>query len=65
MATTVTTKPNKAVAAAILAALAAVIATITGEGDSFNSINDWIVCVLSAVVAGIVVYQVPNPPTGT
>ena len=56
---------NKAVLAAVAAALASFIATVQGrpELDTMRAI-DWIIVVLSAVVAGISVYAIPNQPTG-
>ena len=54
---------NKAVLAAVAAALASFIATVQGrpELETLRAI-DWIIVVLSAVVAGITVYAVPNQP---
>lgn len=56
---------NKAWVAALIAALAAVVATIQGRTD-LDTMKpvDWLIVVLSAVVAGGSVYTVPNKPSG-
>jgi hypothetical protein len=61
---TATTKPYKAIIAAVLAGLTALIATVTGESDKLNSVNDWVIIIVAAVVTGAATYTVPNPPTG-
>ena len=54
---------NKAILAAVLAGLASLVATLQGRPDvaSMTAV-DWIIVVLSAVVAGLTVYLVPNKP---
>lgn len=52
---------NKAVLAAVLAGLTALLASLQGAPDSL-SFRDWLIIVLSAVVAGLGVYIVPNRP---
>lgn len=54
---------NKAYLAAVIAALTAFIASVQGrtQYDTMTSI-DWVIVVLSAVVAGLVVYITPNKP---
>jgi hypothetical protein len=60
------TSPTKAVLAAILTALASFLATVQGRTDlpGMKAI-DWIIVLISAAVAGLTVYLVPNTPTGT
>ena len=55
---------NKAILAALTAALASFVATVQGRTDidTMRAV-DWMVVVLSAVVAGLTVYAVPNKPT--
>lgn len=56
---------NKAWVAALIAALASVVATVQGRTD-LDTMKpvDWVIVVLSAVVAGGTVYMVPNQPSG-
>ena len=55
--------PTKAVLAAILAGLSSFVATVSGRTDvDTMSVVDWLIIVLSAVVAGLTVYIVPNRP---
>jgi hypothetical protein len=55
---------NKAILAAVAAALASFIATVQGRTDlATMRALDWIIIVLSAVLAGLTVYAVPNRPT--
>jgi hypothetical protein len=56
---------NKAWIAALIAALASVVATVQGRTD-LDTMKpvDWLIVVLSAVVAGGTVYLVPNKPSG-
>ena len=55
---------NKAILAAVTAALASLVATLQGRTDldTMRAV-DWVIVVLSAVVAGLTVYAVPNKPT--
>ena len=55
---------NKAILAAVAAALASFIASVQGrpEIETLRAV-DWVIVVLSAVLAGITVYLVPNRPT--
>lgn len=55
---------NKAILAAVTAGLASLVATLQGRPDldSMRAV-DWIIVILSAVVAGLTVYAVPNKPT--
>lgn len=55
---------NKAVLAAVVAGLASLVATVQGrtDVDTMKAI-DWIIVVLSAIIAGMTVYIVPNKPT--
>ncbi len=56
---------TKAAVAAIIVALSAFIATVQGRTDiETMGTVDWIIVVISAVVAGLVVYIAPNRPTG-
>lgn len=57
---------NKAWIAAVTAALASLVATLQGRTDldTMRAV-DWIIVVLSAVVAGLTVYAIPNLPRGT
>ena len=55
--------PTKAVLAAVLAGLSSFVATVSGRTDvDTMSVVDWLIIVLSAVVAGLTVYIVPNRP---
>lgn len=56
---------NKAWVAALIAALASFVATVQGRTD-IDTMKpvDWIIVVLSALVAGGTVYTVPNKPSG-
>ena len=54
---------HKAVVAAVVAALTSLIATITGRTDlDTMGAVDWLIVVVSAIVAGLSVYAVPNKP---
>ena len=55
---------NKAWVAAVVAGLASFIATVQGRTDleSMRAI-DWVIVVLSAIVACLTVYIVPNKPS--
>lgn len=59
------TSPAKAILAAIAAALASFLATVQGRTDlgTMKAI-DWVIVLVSAAVAGLTVYLVPNQPTG-
>ena len=53
--------PTKAWVAAVAAAIASFLATVQGRTDLGNmGAVDWLIVVLSAVVAGLVTYSVPN-----
>ena len=55
---------NKAVLAAVAAGLASLVATLQGRTDVANmGAVDWLIVVVSAVVAGLTVYLVPNRPS--
>ena len=55
--------PTKAVLAAILAGLSSLVATVSGRTDvDTMSAVDWLIVIVSAVVAGLTVYVVPNRP---
>ena len=57
--------PTKAVVAAVAVALASMLATLQGRTDLGSMrVIDWVIVVLSAVVAGLAVYVVPNKQTG-
>lgn len=52
---------HKAYVAALVAALTSFVATVQGRTDlDTMSALDWLVIVLSAIVAGLTVYSVPN-----
>jgi drug/metabolite transporter (DMT)-like permease len=51
---------NKAVLAAVLAGLASLVAALTERNPV--SFREWLLVVLSAIVAGLAVYVVPNRP---
>jgi hypothetical protein len=54
---------NKAILGAILAGLAALLATLQAAPDSADMrAMDWVIIILSAVVTGMGVYLVPNRP---
>ena len=55
---------NKAIISAVTAALATLVATLQGRTDldTMKPI-DWIIVVLSALVAGAATYVVPNRPS--
>ena len=54
---------NKAILAAIAAGLASLVATLQGRTDLDTlSATGWLIVVVSAVVAGLSVYLVPNRP---
>ncbi len=50
---------NKALLAALLAGLTSILADLRGA-DSTLTVQDWVVTVLAALVAGIGVYIIPN-----
>lgn len=52
------TTANKAIAAAVLAGLVALLSELRDKAPV--SAYDWIVVVLAALVAGLVVYVTPN-----
>lgn len=54
---------NKAYVAAVVAALTSFVATVQGRTD-IESMRfvDWLIVVLSALIAGATVYIVPNTP---
>lgn len=52
---------NKAILAAVSVGLAALLSEVRDKAPV--SPFDWFVAVLAAVVAGLVVYVVPNKPT--
>lgn len=54
---------HKAWVAALITALTTFVASVQGTED-VNTLNgwDWLIVVLSAVVAGLTVYAVPNQP---
>ena len=55
--------PTKAVLAAILAGLSTFVATVSGRTDvDTMSAVDWLIVIVSAIVAGLAVYTVPNRP---
>jgi Flp pilus assembly protein protease CpaA len=58
--------PNaKAIVAAVIAFLSTLLATLQGRTDvETMRVVDWLIVVGAAVVAGLVVYQTPNKPTG-
>ena len=51
---------NKAILAAVAAGLTAFVAAVSEQAPV--SYREWILVVLSAVVAGLTVYLVPNKP---
>lgn len=55
---------NKAWIAALVAALTTFVATVQGrtDVDTMGAV-DWLIVVLSAVIAGASVWAVPNKPT--
>lgn len=56
---------NKAWVAAVAAGLTSMLATLQGRTDlDTMRLVDWLIVVLSAVVAGMTVYVVPNRPKG-
>lgn len=60
---TPTMNANKAWVAAIVAALTSVLVTIKDRTDlaSMQPV-DWVIVAVSAVVAGLTVYLIPNQP---
>ena len=58
------TSPTKAILAAILAGLVSLV-TALQDRTSLDTLNafGWLLVLLSAVVAGLTVYLVPNRPT--
>lgn len=55
---------NKAWLAAVVAFLSSLIATLQGRTDLDNmGAVDWLIIVVSAIVAGLAVYQIPNKPS--
>ena len=59
------TSPAKAVLAAIATALASFLATVQGRTDlATMKAIDWLIVLVSAALAGLTVYLVPNRPTG-
>lgn len=50
--------PTKAVLAAVLAGVTAFVSSVQGKAEMH--LVDWIIVVLSAVIAGLTVYMVPN-----
>lgn len=57
------TTTHKAWAAAVVAALTSLLATLQGRTDlGTMGTADWLIVVLSAVVAGATVWAVPNQP---
>lgn len=57
---------NKAWVAAALAALTSLVATVQGRTDlDTMKATDWLIVVVSAIVAGLTVWSVPNKPGGT
>ena len=60
------TSPAKAVLAAIATALASFLATVQGRTDlATMKAIDWLIVLVSAALAGLTVYLVPNRPTGS
>jgi hypothetical protein len=55
---------NKAILAAVAAALASFIASVQGrpEVETLKAV-DWLIIVASAVLAGLLVYITPNRPS--
>lgn len=54
---------NKAILAAVIAALASFIASVQGHPQVETlKLIDWVLIVCSAILAGLVVYRVPNRP---
>lgn len=54
---------TKAVLAAVVTALASFLATIQGRTDlDTMGAVDWLIVVVSALVAGLTVYTIPNQP---
>ncbi len=57
--------PAKAVIAAVLVALTALLATLQGRTDLESmGVIAWLIVVVSAIVAGLTVYTIPNKQTG-
>lgn len=55
---------NKAWLAAVVTGLASFTATVQGRTDlDTMKTVDWLIVILSAVVAGVTVYQMPNKDT--
>lgn len=54
---------NKAIVAAVAAALTSMLATLQGRTD-LDTMRwvDWFIVLLAAAVAGLTVYAVPNRP---
>lgn len=50
--------PTKAVIAAVLAGLTAFVSSVQGKAEMHPV--DWIIVVLSAIIAGLAVWVVPN-----
>lgn len=60
---TPTMNANKAWVAAVVAALTSLVATLQGRTDldTMRSV-DWLIVAVSAIVAGLAVYTIPNQP---
>lgn len=55
---------SKAWVAAIIAGLTSFVATVQGRTDiDTMRVVDWLIVVVSALVAGLTVYSVPNKPS--
>lgn len=60
---TPTMNANKAWVAAVVAALTSLLATLQGRTDlATMRVVDWLIVVVSAIVAGLTVYTIPNKP---
>jgi hypothetical protein len=56
-------QPYKAIVAAILTGLSAILLDLQGrETLEGMGVKEWLIVLLSAIVAGGVTYVVPNPP---
>jgi hypothetical protein len=55
--------PTKAIIAAVIAAVGTFVATVQGRTDlQTMTLVDWLIVVLSSVIAGATVFQIPNQP---
>ncbi len=55
----------KAIVAAVITGLSALVASLNATPDTGSlHVVDWVIIILSAVVAGGVVWRAPNAPTG-